>query len=532
MLLGPIVAFDASQTDRLQRDVEQLNALANVTFLGKRPYSQVGQYLAQIDIGIIPFIPSQATDAVSPLKLFEFVAANKPVLASPTKTVVQYKDVINVLDVTNIVEVIRRRSWKRVDERAYASTLREHNWVSLVGGLRELLARGAAGSQRTRVYIEQKKTLDIINVNFFDWNGEVLYKGGAERYVADLAEVASKRGYSVRIIQRGNYAFERNFQGFQVLGVVEGGAHWDFERLSSAFARVVSSSDVVIASPLELACNIVGDLRIIGINHGIHWDSDMNRHQNKGNYDLIVAGARNSQAVVGVDTNFMNWFRTIDWPLSLKVQYIPNYVGEEFFIGEDKDFSGKLNVLYPRRLYKARGLYITLAAFESLFGEFDGVHLTFCGQADEVDASNVHSFMRRYDGRVSWIERGMDEMPSVYRDAHISLIPTLYAEGTSLSCLEALASGNVVVATNIGGLPNLVLDNFNGLLISAHPGALRMAISSLLTTREKCATYSRNGREVARAFMKSRWVQSWVSLLDARVDCFRQDGPTLSVNCA
>ena len=432
LLLGPVVAFDASQTDRLQREVDQLNALANVTFLGKRPYSEVRHYLAQIDIGIIPFIPNQATDAISPLKLFEFIAAYKPVLASPTKTVMQYKDIINVAEATDISEVIRRRSWRRVDESAYASILREHDWGSLVDGLREVLAKSATDSRRTRVCIERKKTLDIINVNFFDWNGEVLYKGGAERYVADLAEIGNKRGYAVRIIQRGNYAFERNFQGMQVLGVVDGGAHWDFARLSGVLSRVVSSSDVVIASPLELACKVFGDSRVIGINHGIHWDLDLNRHENKGNYDLIIAAARNCQSVVCVDTNFMNWFRTIDWPLAQKLQYIPNYVGEEFFTDADKNFSGKLNVLYPRRLYKPRGLYITLPAFGQLFAEFDDLHLTFCGQADEVDTRNVHDFIRRYDGRVSWIERDMNEMPSVYQASHISLIPTLYAEGTAL----------------------------------------------------------------------------------------------------
>ena len=37
LFLGPVVAFDASQADQLQRDVRRLGALSNVTFLGKRP---------------------------------------------------------------------------------------------------------------------------------------------------------------------------------------------------------------------------------------------------------------------------------------------------------------------------------------------------------------------------------------------------------------------------------------------------------------------------------------------------------------
>jgi len=37
-------------------------------------------------------------------------------------------------------------------------------------------------------------SLDIVNVNFFDWNGEIVYKGGAERYVCDLAVLLRSRG--------------------------------------------------------------------------------------------------------------------------------------------------------------------------------------------------------------------------------------------------------------------------------------------------------------------------------------------------
>ena len=40
-----------------------------------------------------------------------------------------------------------------------------------------------------------KGRVDIININFYDWDGKTVYKGGAERYVYDLACLLKRLGY-------------------------------------------------------------------------------------------------------------------------------------------------------------------------------------------------------------------------------------------------------------------------------------------------------------------------------------------------
>lgn len=75
-------------------------------------------------------------------------------------------------------------------------------------------------------------------------------------------------------------------------------------------------------------------------------------------------------------------------------------------------------------------------------------------------------------------------MPEVYRRADIVLVPTCYSEGTSLSCLEAMASGCAVIATNVGGLPELIINRFNGLLIAPEAEALAEALTQLIEQPE------------------------------------------------
>ena len=49
--------------------------------------------------------------------------------------------------------------------------------------------------------------------------------------------------------------------------------------------------------------------------------------------------------------------------------------------------------------------------------------------------------------------------------ADVAVVPTLYSEGTSLSCIEAMCAASAVLVTGVGGLSNLVLDDYNGLLV-------------------------------------------------------------------
>jgi len=54
----------------------------NVHFTGPVPYEQLPALLAACDVGIVPFIKNELTHAVSPLKLFEYLATGLPVVAT------------------------------------------------------------------------------------------------------------------------------------------------------------------------------------------------------------------------------------------------------------------------------------------------------------------------------------------------------------------------------------------------------------------------------------------------------------------
>ena len=79
VLVGPATA-----------DARDALAGANVHVLGRRPYSELPRYLAGFDCGLIPFRASPLTAAVSPVKLYEYLAAGKPVVSTPLPTVLPF----------------------------------------------------------------------------------------------------------------------------------------------------------------------------------------------------------------------------------------------------------------------------------------------------------------------------------------------------------------------------------------------------------------------------------------------------------
>lgn len=67
-----------------------LRSERNVRVLGPVPYSRVVEALAAFDVAILPYVRSDLTAAINPLKLREYLASGRPVVATPLPEVVRF----------------------------------------------------------------------------------------------------------------------------------------------------------------------------------------------------------------------------------------------------------------------------------------------------------------------------------------------------------------------------------------------------------------------------------------------------------
>jgi glycosyltransferase involved in cell wall biosynthesis len=79
----------------------------------------------------------------------------------------------------------------------------------------------------------------------------------------------------------------------------------------------------------------------------------------------------------------------------------------------------------------------------------------------------------------------VSDIPSFLASIDLLVLPSLY-EGLGVSVLEAMAAGRAVVASRVGGLPELIEDSITGLLVPPKDSsALARAIAALVFQRSR-----------------------------------------------
>jgi glycosyltransferase involved in cell wall biosynthesis len=97
-------------------------------------------------------------------------------------------------------------------------------------------------------------------------------------------------------------------------------------------------------------------------------------------------------------------------------------------------------------------------------------------------------------GRIRFVGHVNDPAP-LMSALDVVCVPSL-SEASGLTAIESLALGVPVVASEVGGLPDVVVDGRTGVLVPpADAGALAAAVGDLLTDRERAESLGRAGRE-------------------------------------
>jgi glycosyltransferase involved in cell wall biosynthesis len=160
--------------------------------------------------------------------------------------------------------------------------------------------------------------------------------------------------------------------------------------------------------------------------------------------------------------------------------------------GAGREVPGR--ILFLGRLEAAKGVFELLGAGARLVHGVPELRLVFGGEGD-ADALRRRAAELDMAGRIElrgWV--GADERDAELARASVFCLPS-HAEGLPMSLLEAMAAGKAVVASSVGGIPEIVRDGDNGLLVPAgDDAALAAALARVLgdgALRERLARRAR-----------------------------------------
>ncbi|WP_347242809.1 glycosyltransferase [Thermogutta sp.] len=349
----------------------------------------------------------------------------------------------------------------------------------------------------------------------FDYSGHRAYIGGAERYLMELAKIIFEMGYEVEVYQPAETAFLHFFHGIPVFGVPAERSMMDF---SQSFFLNLAPPRLTIYLAFFLA-EVFAFSPSIGVSHGIYWDDPKLQSWDKtfeNTVQRLVRAVSNVTCMVSVDANTINFFRSVRFELAEKFVLIQNFVDCNVFKPRESLLEDKnITVLFPRRLTGARGFYLLKEMIPELLSRHPHVRVVVAGQPEtEAERVLAEELAASHPGKVAWRAVMPEEMPEIYRQADIAIFPTTHAEGTSLSCLEAMASGLAVVASPVGGLAELVMDGVTGIQAAPEPKALVDAVSRLVEDQDLRRRLAQNARQAAQAFSLEKWRRRWQAVLE------------------
>lgn len=215
--------------------------------------------------------------------------------------------------------------------------------------------------------------------------------------------------------------------------------------------------------------------------------------------------ARQSDAIIAVSSNVKEELMSHYDVAPDRVHIIHNGVE---IPANNQDVEKKSLILYVGRQTAHKGISYLLRAFEKfarnqckyrlvIVGERleGGVDPSLVRLAEKLGISGAVEFKGRLTDRQVW---------KMMREATCFVLPSL-AESFGLAVLEAMAVQTPVIATNVGGIPDLVKDGRNGLLVPpADPEALTESMERITSNPRLRRTLANEGRRTASRFTWER----------------------------
>jgi glycosyltransferase involved in cell wall biosynthesis len=157
-------------------------------------------------------------------------------------------------------------------------------------------------------------------------------------------------------------------------------------------------------------------------------------------------------------------------------------------------------------LLPIKGPIYLLKAMERVWQSHPETKLVFVGKGQLEDKLRTEAFRIGVSEKVAFLG-WRNDIPEIMKVLDIFVLPSLN-EGMGRVLVEAMAAGRPIVASNVGGICDLIEHGQNGLLVQ--PGDVRglaIAIKRLLANRQMMADMGKAGRTMARRYSVEKMVE-------------------------
>ncbi|MCB9802592.1 glycosyltransferase family 4 protein [Candidatus Nomurabacteria bacterium] len=217
------------------------------------------------------------------------------------------------------------------------------------------------------------------------------------------------------------------------------------------------------------------------------------------------------ELVISPSKFLLNYYQEQGFFTKSKKVVIPNPIKNT--INLPKKASYNLELLFLGQIHKAKGILDLIEVFKTI--DFPALNLQVVGVGADLEEAKR---LAKDDQRIKfhgWMSH--QEMLPIIQKADILVVPSLCYENSPTVIYEMLALGTPILASEIGGVAELISEGKNGWTYPAgDQEILKKKIINLYQQREKIHLLSENCRKSVQAYLLEQYIKKILDLADEK----------------
>lgn len=227
-------------------------------------------------------------------------------------------------------------------------------------------------------------------------------------------------------------------------------------------------------------------LHIHGAEFKIFYNNECNNNQKK----YIIDTLNMADKIIVLSEEWKDFFSKLVDKNKIEVIYNAILIPDNF----EKNLDTK-RILFLGRFGKRKGIYDLIKVLEELCVKYPDLTL-YAGGDGEIEKVRQIVNEKNLENNIKilgWVSG--EEKEKLLKESSFYVLPS-YNEGMPMSVIEGMAYKNITVSTNVGGIPKVITNMQNGILIN--PGdteSLYRYLDELLQDKELRIKLSENARK-------------------------------------
>jgi rhamnosyl/mannosyltransferase len=375
------------------------------------------------------------------------------------------------------------------------------------------------------------------------------YYGGIESYIENLSKFLVKKGHKVTVITSKiprNSPKSENKEGVKIVRLTTPAIVSGFPLIPHLFFKLFAKSknaDIIhahINSPsiVEIAAFVskISNRPLVVTYHADPIIQDLNIEVSKyvktilGTFlnksiDFILKRAHKIIVTTPIYMKKSNFLKDYLY----KVVIVPNSIDIDFFkkqnprviqdLKREYNLRNKRIILFVGRLVKYKGIEYLFKAMKTVIPSFKNTCLLIVGDGPLRNNLEYLSSKMNLKSNIVFVGNVSNRiLRNIYRIADLVVLPSISnSEGFGIVLLEAMAHAKPVVASNVGGIPHIVKNGFNGLLVAPRDyKELGNRIIDLLSNNVNSQKLGQRGQEYI--FRNYSWDQTVKQIIEVYQD--------------